>query len=60
MGSLRAVEGKGTFTKEIDQALPAGAADLAVHCVKERRSAQLGAPHPHFQVQVAPAIAPAG
>ncbi|MFJ9983032.1 hydroxymethylbilane synthase [Streptomyces globisporus] len=35
MGDLGAVEGKGAFTKEVDQALLAGDADLAVHCVKD-------------------------
>ncbi|MEU9947368.1 hydroxymethylbilane synthase [Streptomyces sp. NPDC047939] len=35
MGDLSAVEGKGAFTKEVDQALLAGDADLAVHCVKD-------------------------
>lgn len=35
MGDLAAVEGKGAFTKEVDQALLAGEADLAVHCVKD-------------------------
>lgn len=35
MGDLSAVEGKGAFTKEVDQALLAGEADLAVHCVKD-------------------------
>lgn len=35
MGNLSAVEGKGAFTKEVDQALLAGDADLAVHCVKD-------------------------
>jgi len=34
-GDLSAVEGKGAFTKEVDQALLAGEADLAVHCVKD-------------------------
>lgn len=34
-GDLAAVEGKGAFTKEVDQALLAGEADLAVHCVKD-------------------------
>lgn len=35
MGDLSLVEGKGAFTKEVDAALLAGAADLAVHCVKD-------------------------
>ncbi|MFF3126774.1 hydroxymethylbilane synthase [Streptomyces sp. NPDC057908] len=35
MGDLSQVEGKGAFTKEVDQALLAGEADLAVHCVKD-------------------------
>ncbi|MET9887588.1 hydroxymethylbilane synthase [Streptomyces sp. NPDC006430] len=35
MGDLAAVEGKGAFTKEVDAALLAGDADLAVHCVKD-------------------------
>ncbi|WP_073224279.1 hydroxymethylbilane synthase [Streptomyces sp. NBRC 110465] len=35
MGDLAAVEGKGAFTKEVDAALLAGEADLAVHCVKD-------------------------
>ncbi|WP_433398647.1 hydroxymethylbilane synthase [Streptomyces sp. CA-146814] len=35
MGDLSAVEGKGAFTKEVDAALLAGEADLAVHCVKD-------------------------
>ncbi|MGP3637173.1 hydroxymethylbilane synthase [Streptomyces sp. 24-1644] len=35
MGDLALVEGKGAFTKEVDQALLAGEADLAVHCVKD-------------------------
>ncbi|MFJ5678407.1 hydroxymethylbilane synthase [Streptomyces sp. NPDC093097] len=35
LGSLSQVEGKGAFTKEVDAALLAGAADLAVHCVKD-------------------------
>ncbi|MEU2392319.1 hydroxymethylbilane synthase [Streptomyces sp. NPDC007369] len=34
-GDLAAVDGKGAFTKEVDAALLAGAADLAVHCVKD-------------------------
>ncbi len=35
MGDLALVEGKGAFTKEVDAALLAGDADLAVHCVKD-------------------------
>lgn len=35
MGDLSQVEGKGAFTKEVDAALVAGEADLAVHCVKD-------------------------
>ncbi|NEC64404.1 hydroxymethylbilane synthase [Streptomyces sp. SID9727] len=35
MGDLSEVEGKGAFTKEVDAALLAGEADLAVHCVKD-------------------------
>ncbi|MFC0850013.1 MULTISPECIES: hydroxymethylbilane synthase [Streptomyces] len=35
MGDLSLVEGKGAFTKEVDAALLAGEADLAVHCVKD-------------------------
>ncbi|MDQ0792275.1 hydroxymethylbilane synthase [Streptomyces sp. B1I3] len=35
MGDLAQVEGKGAFTKEVDAALLAGDADLAVHCVKD-------------------------
>ncbi|MFJ6785879.1 hydroxymethylbilane synthase [Streptomyces yangpuensis] len=35
MGDLSAVEGKGAFTKEVDAAIIAGEADLAVHCVKD-------------------------
>jgi hydroxymethylbilane synthase len=35
MGDLAKVEGKGAFTKEVDAALVAGEADLAVHCVKD-------------------------
>ncbi|MBA2811102.1 hydroxymethylbilane synthase [Streptomyces sp. KM273126] len=35
MGDLAKVEGKGAFTKEVDAALLAGQADLAVHCVKD-------------------------
>ncbi|MFF9650479.1 hydroxymethylbilane synthase [Streptomyces sp. NPDC014622] len=34
-GDLSQVEGKGAFTKEVDAALLAGEADLAVHCVKD-------------------------
>ncbi|MCC3767784.1 hydroxymethylbilane synthase [Streptomyces sp. UNOC14_S4] len=34
-GDLAKVEGKGAFTKEVDAALLAGEADLAVHCVKD-------------------------
>ncbi|MEU5092435.1 hydroxymethylbilane synthase [Streptomyces sp. NPDC021356] len=35
LGELAKVEGKGAFTKEVDAALLAGAADLAVHCLKD-------------------------
>ncbi len=35
LGDLSQVEGKGAFTKEVDAALLAGQADLAVHCVKD-------------------------
>ncbi|MFG2942973.1 hydroxymethylbilane synthase [Streptomyces sp. NPDC048282] len=35
LGDLSKVEGKGAFTKEVDAALLAGEADLAVHCVKD-------------------------
>ncbi|MCT2592867.1 hydroxymethylbilane synthase [Streptomyces sp. N2-109] len=35
MGSLSALGGKGAFTKEVDAALLAGEADLAVHCLKD-------------------------
>ncbi|MEU3146713.1 MULTISPECIES: hydroxymethylbilane synthase [unclassified Streptomyces] len=35
LGDLSQVEGKGAFTKEVDAALLAGEADLAVHCVKD-------------------------
>ncbi|MFE9258049.1 hydroxymethylbilane synthase [Streptomyces sp. NPDC006879] len=35
MGDLAQVEGKGAFTKEVDAALLAGHADVAVHCVKD-------------------------
>ncbi|AXI80411.1 hydroxymethylbilane synthase [Peterkaempfera bronchialis] len=34
-GDLAALGGKGAFTKEVDAALLAGEADLAVHCVKD-------------------------
>ncbi|RAK40558.1 hydroxymethylbilane synthase [Actinoplanes lutulentus] len=34
-GSLADLGGKGAFTKEVDQALLDGRADLAVHCVKD-------------------------
>ncbi|MCC9308658.1 hydroxymethylbilane synthase [Kitasatospora sp. RB6PN24] len=34
-GALSALGGKGAFTKEVDAALLAGEADLAVHCVKD-------------------------
>lgn len=34
-GELSALGGKGAFTKEVDAALLAGRADLAVHCVKD-------------------------
>ena len=34
-GALSALGGKGAFTKEVDQALLDGRADLAVHCVKD-------------------------
>ncbi|MFE2943772.1 hydroxymethylbilane synthase [Streptomyces sp. NPDC059255] len=34
-GNLSEVEGKGAFTKEVDAAVLAGAADLAVHCAKD-------------------------
>lgn len=34
-GSLAALGGKGTFTKEVDQALLDQRVDLAVHCVKD-------------------------
>ncbi|MCF6474170.1 hydroxymethylbilane synthase [Nonomuraea sp. MG754425] len=34
-GALSELGGKGAFTKEVDAALLAGAADLAVHCVKD-------------------------
>jgi hydroxymethylbilane synthase len=35
MGDLSKLGGKGAFTKEVDAALLAGEADLAVHCVKD-------------------------
>ena len=35
LGDLAALGGKGAFTKEVDAALVAGAADLAVHCLKD-------------------------
>ncbi|CAM5581772.1 Porphobilinogen deaminase [Streptomyces alboniger] len=35
MGDLARLGGKGAFTKEVDAALLAGEADLAVHCVKD-------------------------
>ncbi|MFI7385495.1 hydroxymethylbilane synthase [Streptomyces sp. NPDC049813] len=35
MGDLAALGGKGAFTKEVDQALLDGHADLAVHCLKD-------------------------
>ncbi|OKK17270.1 porphobilinogen deaminase [Streptomyces sp. CB00455] len=35
MGDLSRVEGKGAFTKEVDEALLSGEADLAVHCLKD-------------------------
>ncbi len=35
MGDLAALGGKGAFVKEIDGALLAGEADLAVHCLKD-------------------------
>ncbi|MQS09451.1 hydroxymethylbilane synthase [Streptomyces alkaliphilus] len=35
LGDLSLVEGKGAFTKEVDAALLAGEADLAVHCLKD-------------------------
>jgi hydroxymethylbilane synthase len=34
-GALSALGGKGAFTKEVDAALLAGEADLAVHCMKD-------------------------
>jgi hydroxymethylbilane synthase len=34
-GPLSALGGKGAFTKEVDQALLDGRADLAVHCMKD-------------------------
>ncbi|MGP4000366.1 hydroxymethylbilane synthase [Streptomyces sp. 8N706] len=35
MGDLSKLGGKGAFTKEVDAALLAGEADLAVHCMKD-------------------------
>ncbi|MFJ4716286.1 hydroxymethylbilane synthase [Streptomyces sp. NPDC088785] len=35
MGDLAQLGGKGAFTKEVDQALLDGRADLAVHCLKD-------------------------
>ncbi|GAA2281859.1 MULTISPECIES: hydroxymethylbilane synthase [Kitasatospora] len=35
MGDLAHLGGKGAFTKEVDAALLAGEADLAVHCLKD-------------------------
>ncbi|MDT0305377.1 hydroxymethylbilane synthase [Streptomyces sp. DSM 44917] len=35
MGDLSRLGGKGAFTKEVDAALLAGEADLAVHCLKD-------------------------
>ncbi|MFF2042314.1 hydroxymethylbilane synthase [Kitasatospora sp. NPDC058170] len=35
MGDLARLGGKGAFTKEVDEALLAGEADLAVHCLKD-------------------------
>jgi hydroxymethylbilane synthase len=35
MGDLAVLGGKGAFTKEVDAALLAGIADLAVHCMKD-------------------------
>ncbi|WP_432586297.1 hydroxymethylbilane synthase [Streptomyces sp. HD1123-B1] len=35
MGDLSKLGGKGAFTKEVDAALLAGEADLAVHCIKD-------------------------
>jgi hydroxymethylbilane synthase len=35
LGDLSVLGGKGAFTKEVDAALLAGEADLAVHCVKD-------------------------
>ncbi|MEV5608856.1 hydroxymethylbilane synthase [Streptomyces sp. NPDC052225] len=35
MGDLAKLGGKGAFTKEVDQALLDGRADLAVHCLKD-------------------------
>ncbi|MCK2220371.1 hydroxymethylbilane synthase [Actinomadura sp. ATCC 31491] len=34
-GALSELGGKGAFTKEVDEALLAGRADLAVHCMKD-------------------------
>lgn len=34
-GALSQLGGKGAFTRELDEALVAGAIDLAVHCVKD-------------------------
>lgn len=35
MGDLAELGGKGAFTKEVDAALVAGVADVAVHCMKD-------------------------
>lgn len=35
LGDLAALGGKGAFTKEVDAALLAGEADVAVHCMKD-------------------------
>ncbi|WP_281254657.1 hydroxymethylbilane synthase [Streptomyces aidingensis] len=35
LGDLSSLGGKGAFTKEVDAALLAGEADLAVHCMKD-------------------------
>lgn len=35
LGDLARLGGKGAFTKEVDAALLSGAADLAVHCMKD-------------------------